>query len=105
MLVELLTVSLFSHRLIKEVRITAKEKVFIFAVDSALGVLHREGINPDATFSIDAEKDASACVPAGMPIGTTFLSSKSPPDWLGQDAVQSLFLSGNNLTEDWLEKF
>lgn len=80
-------------------------KVFIFAVDSALPVLHREGLRPDATFSVDAEKDASACVPEGMPLGTIFLSCKSPPDWLDQNAVQSLFLSGNNLTEDWLEKF
>ena len=82
-----------------------QEKVFIFAVDSALAVLYREGISPDATFSIDAEKDSQACVPEQMPLGTLFLSSKSPPDWLDQHAVQSLFLSGNNLTEDWLEKF
>ena len=83
----------------------AKErgKLIIFAADSALPSLHAHGIAPDATFSQDAEKPASKCIPQGLNPGLVFLSSKSPHDWQ-EDCVDSVFLSGNNLTEDWLSQ-
>lgn len=77
-------------------------KFLIFAVDSALGILHEQGITPDATFSIDAEKPAAACVQKKQSPGTLFLSIKSPNDWCQYRESPKHFLSGNNLTEDWL---
>ena len=80
-----------------------REKLIVFAADSALPCLHAHGIAPDATFSIDTEKPASKCIPQGLNPGLVFLASKSPHDWQ-EDCVDSVFLSGNNLTEDWLTK-
>jgi uncharacterized Rossmann fold enzyme len=78
-----------------------REKLIVFAADSALPSLHAHGIAPDATFSLDAEKPASKCIPQGLDPGLVFLSSKSPHDWQ-KDCIDSVFLSGNNVTEDWL---
>ena len=77
-------------------------KFLVFAVDSALGILHEQGITPDATFSIDAEKPAAACVQEQQCPGSLFLSIKSPNDWCQFSESSKHFLSGNNLTEDWL---
>lgn len=79
-------------------------KFLVFAVDSALPILHNQGITPDATFSIDAEKPASACVQENQSPGALFLSIKSPNDWCEYKDNPIHFLSGNNLTEDWLEE-
>ena len=65
-------------------------------------MLAKAGILPDATVSIDAEKPASQCVPKNMETGTLFLSSKSPEDWKSIPSKR-YYLSGNSLTEDWLE--
>ena len=48
-------------KLVKE-----REKLIVFAADSVLPSLHAHGIAPDATFSIDAEKSASKCIPQGL---------------------------------------
>jgi len=80
-----------------------QDHVTIIAVDSSLAILAEVGILPDAAVSIDAEKPASQCVPKNMKIGTLFLSSKSPDDWKSIPSKR-YYLSGNSLTEDWLEK-
>ena len=80
------------------------EKFLVFAVDSTLSILHEYGIKPNATFSIDAEKPASACLPKGQSPGALFLTIKSPNDWCHTNYDQLHFLSGNNLTEDWLKE-
>ena len=80
-----------------------QDKVTIIAVDSALVALEEVGIVPTATVSIDAAKPASLCVPNKMDINTIFLCSKSPEDWKLIPSKR-YYLSGNSLTEDWLEK-
>lgn len=86
-----------------EILAKEREGMIVFAADSALKSLHAKGITPDATFSIDAEKPASKCIPKGSDPGLVFLASKSPNDWQ-ERSKDSVFLSGNNLTEDWLSQ-
>jgi hypothetical protein len=81
-----------------------RESMHVFAADSALATLRANKIEPDATFTVDAEKHAWECVCEGQRPGILFMSSKSPADWLETEAEDHIFLSGNNLTEDWLQE-
>jgi hypothetical protein len=82
---------------------TYRDKIIILAVDSALKNLHAEGISPDGTVSIDAQKLCKSNIPEGMNPGLLFLSTKSPRDW-SLNGNHTIFLSSNSLTEDWLAK-
>jgi hypothetical protein len=76
----------------------------VLAADSALRALDKRGIGVDFVLSVDARKLPSKCLPPTGPVPARLvLASKSPPAW--QQAVEEsrlYFLSGSQLTEDWL---
>jgi len=75
----------------------------VFAADSALRTLAKHGVAADFVVSVDAAKQPQKCIPDGFIPARVALASISPPTWL--DAAgrgRCLFLSGNQITEDWL---
>ncbi len=76
----------------------------VFAADSALRTLARHGVAADFAVSIDAAKLPAKCLPPGAPPTRVILANTSPPEW--RDALPpetGWFVSGNQLTEDWLD--
>lgn len=79
------------------------ERAVIFAADSALRALARHGVTADFVVSIDAAKVPEKCLPESHRPARAVLASVSPPGWpaaLGD--APYYFLSGNQLTDDWL---
>ena len=82
---------------------THADHAVIFAADSALRALARHGVAADFAVSTDAAKVPGKCLPADCAPARVVLASVSPPAW--QDALPAdrrLFLSGHQLTDDWL---
>jgi hypothetical protein len=75
---------------------------YIFCVDSAFSKLRNRNIQPDAVFTVDAEKPMDACVNENETIHSLFLSLKSPHEWVTKKETKKYFLSAQILTEDWL---
>lgn len=75
---------------------------YIFCVDSAFSKLRNRNIQPDAVFTIDAEKQMNACLNENESIHSLFLSLKSPHEWATRKDTKKYFLSAQILTEDWL---
>lgn len=78
----------------------------IFATDSALSALAKRDIHVDFALAIDPRKTPANCLPeGGRRPDRLMLASASLPAWrqtLRGD--QTYFLSGRQLTEDWLEE-
>ncbi len=80
----------------------AAPRTVVFAVDSALRAASRHGIRADFAVSIDAAKVPEKCLSADRP-DRIVLSSVSPRSW--QESIPAeirWFLSGNQITDDWL---
>jgi hypothetical protein len=76
----------------------------IFAADSALSALDKLGIHADFALAVDPRKTPANCLtPGGRRPDRLMVASASLPAWrqtLAEDRVY--FLSGRQLTEDWL---
>ncbi len=86
--------------------VAAANQAVVFSADSALRALARHGVAADFAVSIDAAKIPEKCLPPDSPPRRVVLASISPPGW--QDAIsptRRFFLSGNQLTDDWLATF
>jgi len=81
----------------------AAPNAVVFSADSALRALARHGVAADFAVSIDAAKIPEKCLPATHPPMRVILASVSPPAW-GEVPLANppLFLSGPQLTDDWL---
>lgn len=81
----------------------AADRAVIFSADSALRALARHGVAADFAISIDAAKVPEKCLPATHPPHRVVLASVSPPAWqTALPAAQTFFLSGPQVTDDWL---
>ncbi len=81
----------------------AADRAVIFSADSALRALARHGVAADFAVSIDAAKVPEKCLPATHPPHRVVLASVSPPAWqTALPAAQIFFLSGPQVTDDWL---
>lgn len=80
------------------------EAAVVFAGDSAVRALARHGVAPEFVVSTDVAKTPEKCLTATLPPGSrVILSSLSPPAWWQEAAPQHCrFLSGRQVTEDWL---
>lgn len=75
----------------------------VFAADSALAALDRLGVEVDFAVSVDATKTPEKCLGRGRTPSRLIAASISPPAWrqaVPEERVS--FLSGNQVTEDWL---
>ncbi|OAM88608.1 DUF115 domain-containing protein [Termitidicoccus mucosus] len=81
------------------------DRAVVLAADSALRTLARHGVRADFAVSIDVAKTPEKCLPeegAWTP-DRTILSAISPPAWSERaDAGKRYFLSGRQITLDWL---
>jgi hypothetical protein len=78
-------------------------RAVIFSADSALRALARRGVAADFAVSTDAAKVPEKCLPDDLAPARVVLASVSPPSWSAAlPADHSFFLSGNQLTDDWL---
>ncbi len=79
------------------------DRAVIFSADSALRALARQGIAADFAVSTDAAKIPGNCLPVDHSPARAVLASVSPPGWQSALATdRQFFLSGNQLTDDWL---
>ncbi len=79
------------------------ERGVVLAADSALGALAKLGVPVDFAVSIDATKTPEKCLRNTPAPERLVLASVSPPAW--RDAVPAervCFLSGHQMTEQWL---
>jgi hypothetical protein len=76
----------------------------IFATDSALTALDRLGIPADFALAVDPRKAPANCLsPGGLRPDRLMLATASLPAWRQTVAEERMFfLSGRQLTEDWL---
>jgi hypothetical protein len=76
----------------------------IFATDSALPALAKREIPADFALAVDPRKTPANCLPReARPPNRLMIASATLPSWLETVAEeQTLFLSGRQLTEDWL---
>jgi hypothetical protein len=82
------------------------ERGVIFSADSALRALARVGVGADFAVSMDSGKTPEKILVPGFPsAGRMIVAGISPPDWRYSVAEEKLhFISGRQLTEDWLAK-
>jgi hypothetical protein len=79
------------------------DRAVVFAADSALRALARHGVAADFAVSTDAAKVPGKCLPVDQVPARVVLASVSPPAWQAAlPADRQFFLSGNQLTDDWL---
>ncbi len=76
---------------------------YIIAADSAIKALDKTGIEPDFIVSIDPGKAYNQCANTGYKKGLAILNSTSHPSWYNIWKNDSRIISGNVLSEDWLE--
>ncbi|HEY4246630.1 MAG TPA: 6-hydroxymethylpterin diphosphokinase MptE-like protein [Lacunisphaera sp.] len=79
------------------------DRAVVFSADSALRALARHGVTADFAVSIDVAKIPAKCLaPDGPAPVRVILASVSPPTWQTAVPIAPFFLSGHQLTDDWL---
>jgi hypothetical protein len=81
------------------------QRGFVFSADSALRALARYDVQADFGVSVDAAKLPEKCLSDDTDPAKLVMSGISPPAWrsaLPDDRIA--FLSGRQLTEDWLSE-
>jgi hypothetical protein len=75
----------------------------VLAADSSLKMLSKLGVRADFAVSVDVAKVPAKCLPETLAPGRVVLCITSPPQWSNAvPAAQRYYLSGNQLTLDWL---
>lgn len=75
----------------------------IFAADSSLRTLHRNGVCADFAVSIDVAKQPEKCLPPDGQVHRVILAPTSHPTWVGAINLDDCyFLTSGQVTIDWL---